>query len=127
MSNSANNASFKESFDKDLLMEILDTAGTPLFVKNRQYQMVLLNQAFADLIGLDRSEIVGTTDYELYSQEEAAAFIEADEGVFRTRKPVQYMEVITDSNNNCKALRTTKNVVETASEVLRPRHPGEAD
>lgn len=118
MSNSANNASFKESFDKDLLMEILDTAGTPLFVKNRQYQMVLLNQAFADLIGLDRSEIVGTTDYELYSQEEAAAFIEADEGVFRTRKPVQYMEVITDSNNNCKALRTTKNVVETASGEL---------
>ena len=107
MSNSANNASFKESFDKDLLMEILDTAGTPLFVKNRQYQMVLLNQAFADLIGLDRSEIVGTTDYELYSQEEAAAFIEADEGVFRTRKPVQYMEVITDSNNNCNCLLYT--------------------
>ena len=112
VSNFTNNASFKEAFDKDLLMEILDTSGTPLFVKNQQYQIILLNKALADLVGMDRSEMVGKTDFDLYSPVEAAAFLEADERVFRTRTPVQYEEVITDSNNVSKALRTTKDVIE---------------
>lgn len=118
MSNFEKNIPFKESFNKDLLIEILDTSGTPLFVKNQQYQMVLVNQALADLVGLDRNEMMGKTDLELYSPEEASAFLEADEYVFRTRSPVQYEEVITDSNNVSKALRTTKNVIETASGEL---------
>lgn len=118
VSNFTNNASFKESFDKDLLMEILDTSGTPLFVKNQQYQIILLNKALADLVGMDRSEMVGKTDFDLYSPVEAAAFLEADERVFRTRTPVQYEEVITDSNNVSKALRTTKDVIETSSGEL---------
>jgi len=118
VSSSSSNTSFKESFDKDLLMDILDASGTPLFVKNQQYQIILLNKALADLVGLDRDEMIGKTDFDLYSPVEAAAFLEADERVFRTRTPVQYEEVITDSNSVSKALRTTKNVIETSSGEL---------
>ena len=99
-------------------MDILDASGTPLFVKNQQYQMILVNKALADLVGLDRDEMVGKTDFELYSYEEASAFTEVDERVFRTRAPYHYEEVITDSTNTIKALRTTKNVIETSSGEL---------
>ena len=118
VSNSANNGPFKKFFDKDLLMDILDASGTPLFVKNQQYQIILVNKALADLVGLDRDEMVGKTDFELYSYEEASAFTEVDERVFRTRAPYHYEEVITDSTNTIKALRTTKNVIETSSGEL---------
>ena len=37
---------------------------------------------------------------------------------FRTRAPYHYEEVITDSTNTIKALRTTKNVIETSSGEL---------
>ena len=118
MSNSQNIVSFKESFDKDLLMSILDTSGAPLFVKNQQYQMILVNKALADLVGLDRDDMIGKTDFDLYSPEEAAAFMQADERVFQNRTRVHYEEVITDSNNVSKAIRTTKNVIETSSGEL---------
>ena len=101
-----------------MLMEILDTSGTPLFVKNQQYQIILVNKALAELVGLDRDEMIGKTDFDLYSAEEAAAFKEVDERVFRTRAPFHYEEVITDSNNVSKALRTTKNVIVTSSGEL---------
>ena len=107
MSNSANNGPFKKFFDKDLLMNILDASRTPLFVKNQQYQMILVNKALADLVGLDRDEMVGKTDFELYSYEEASAFTEVDERVFRARAPYHYEEVITDSTNAIKAVSYT--------------------
>ena len=59
-------------------MEILDTSGTPLFVKNQQYQIILVNKALAELVGLNRDEMIGKTDFDLYSAEEAAAFKEVD-------------------------------------------------
>ena len=105
-------------FDQALLLEILDSSGTPLFVKNRQHELVHANNAFVELVGLDRSDMVGKTDLELFSREEATGFIESDEQVFKSRQPVEYEEVITDSNNVTKILRTHKNVIKTSAGEL---------
>lgn len=104
--------------DQTFLLEILDHSRTPLFVKNRQHQLLLVNTALCELVGLDRSAMIGKTDFDLYSPEEAAGFFETDERVFESRKPFEYEEVITDSNNISKTLRTTKNVYETSSGEL---------
>ena len=105
-------------FDQAILLEILDRSGTPLFVKNRKHRLILVNKALEDLVGIDRTEMVGKTDLDLYSIEEATGFIEADEKVFKTRQPVEYEEIITDSNNVSKNLRTHKNIVKTSSGEL---------
>lgn len=118
MTNNSNDHLFDKQFDKELLLEIFDTAGTPLLVKNQQHQVVLLNKALAELVGLDRNDMLGKTDFDLYSPDEASTFVQSDEHVFRTRTPIQYDEVITDSNDNSKALRTTKNVIETSTGEL---------
>ena len=104
--------------DQKFLFEILDHSGTPLFVKNRQHQLVLINNALCELVGLDRSAMIGRDDYDLYSEKEAAGFFEADELVFESREPFEYEEIITDSNNVTKSLRTTKNVFETSTGEL---------
>ena len=104
--------------DQKFLFEILDHSGTPLFVKNRQHQLVLINNALCELVGLDRSAMIGRDDYDLYSEKEAAGFFEADERVFESREPFEYEEIITDSNNVTKSLRTTKNVFETSTGEL---------
>lgn len=107
-----------KSVDQTLLLEILDNSGTPLFVKNRQHQLLLINTALCELVGLDRSAMIGRNDYDLYSEKEAAGFFEADERVFESREPAEYEEVITDTNNVSKNLRTTKNVFETSTGEL---------
>ena len=114
----SNQILFEKSFDKNLLLEILETSQTPLFVKNREYRIILVNSALENLVGLKRDDILGKNDFDLYSPEEAAGFIEADEKVFQSRQPIQYEEVITDSDNVTKTLRTSKNVIETSTGEL---------
>lgn len=101
--------------DEAFLLEILDHSRTPLFVKNRQHQLMLVNDALCELVGMERVDIIGKSDHDLYSEEEAAGFCEMDEKVFSTRVPIEYEETITDTNNVSKTLRTTKNVFDTAS------------
>ena len=112
------NIPIESLFSQTMLLEILDCSGTPLFVKNRQHQLVLVNKALEELVGIDRNKMVGKTDFELYSPEEAIGFVESDDQVFESRKSVEYEEIITDSNNVSKTLRTHKNVIETSSGEL---------
>ena len=107
-----------KSIDPTLLLEILNISGAPLFVKDRQGRFVLMNNAFCELLGKDRNEIIGKTDFDLFPAEQVTGFFEIDEKVFTLRRSIETEEVITDSNNNTKTLRTTKSVIETASGEL---------
>ena len=94
-------------------MELLNKCGTPLFVKNRNHQLLLANDALCKLVGLSASEMIGKTDFELYSHEEAEEFYASDEQVFKSKVGTEYEEVITDNENVLKNVRTIKNVYQT--------------
>jgi len=79
---------------------------------------VLVNEAFCALAGMTREEMIGKTEYDLYSAEEAAGFLAIDDKVFQSRNPIQTEESFTDSNNVCKTLLTNKRVIETATGEL---------
>ena len=98
-----------------MLLEILNSSGTPFFVKNRRHQLILANSAFEELIGIDRNDLYGKTDFELFSPEEAAGFVRSDEQVFTTGLPISYEESVRHSNNTIKILRTHKSVIKTSS------------
>jgi len=117
MSSNSDNSTLK-SVDPTLLLEILNNSGAPLFVKDRQGCFVLMNNSFCQLIGKDRNELLGKTDFDLFPPEQVAGFYEIDERVFAQRKSIEIEEVITDSNGNTKTLRTTKGVIETATGEL---------
>jgi len=117
MSSNSDN-SIPKSVDPTLLLEILNNSGAPLFVKDRQGRFVLLNNSFCELLGKDRNEIIGKTDFDLFPAEQVTGFFEIDEKVFDQQKSIEIEEVITDSNGNTKTLRTTKGVIETATGEL---------
>ena len=104
-----------EQLDTKLLLELLNRCGTPLFVKNREHRMLLVNDALCQLVGLSQEELLGKNDYDLYSPEEAEVFYESDEKVFETGVEINYDELITDSQGVTKNIRTRKNVYETAN------------
>ncbi len=107
----------QEVIDRALLMELIHTCGTPIFVKNRSHTIVFVNQAMTDFVGLRADQMVGKNDYELYSKEEAEEFVAGDEAVFQSRNKIEYDEVITTPNGESRTIRTIKNIFVTKNNV----------
>jgi len=79
------NAALKES--KDFLDKIINSLGDPIFVKDRQHRLILVNDAACKLFGRPREEIIGQTAYDLFPTKEMADISwEKDEDVFKTGK-----------------------------------------
>jgi PAS domain S-box-containing protein len=70
---------------KDFLNKIINSIGDPLFVKDRQHRLVLVNDAACKLFGRSNIDLIGRTAYDLFASKEMADIsLEKDEEVFRT-------------------------------------------
>jgi len=99
--------------DHALLTDLLNKCGTPLFVKNRQRQFLLVNDALCKLVGRRPEEMLGKSDFDLFSKEEAQEFYDGDQQVFESKTETAYEEIITDTDNVSRTIRTIKNVYQT--------------
>ncbi|MEI6103093.1 MAG: PAS domain S-box protein [Methanothrix sp.] len=93
---------------KDYLEKIINSIGDPLFVKNRQHQFVLVNNAFCALSGRSCEELLGKMDYDFFPEEQVDVFLEKDERVFETGKENVNEETITDSQGVDRTIITKK-------------------
>lgn len=72
---------------KDYLDKIINSISDPIFVKDRQHRLVLINDASCRLFGRSRENIIGHTAYDLFLTKEMADISwQKDEEVFRTGK-----------------------------------------
>jgi PAS domain S-box-containing protein len=70
---------------KDSLDKIINSIGDPIFVKDRQHRVILVNDAACKLFCCSREDIEGLTAYELFPSKEMADISwEKDEEVFLT-------------------------------------------
>ena len=69
-------------FSQSFLLGIINSVCYPIFVKNRQHQWIFINNAFCQLTGYNSEELIGKSDYEFFSNEEAEIFRETDELIF---------------------------------------------
>lgn len=99
---------FKAS--RDFLEKIIDSISDPIFVKDREHRMVLVNEAECALAGRSREEMLGRTDYEFFSREQVVVFWEKDELVFATGQPNLNEEEITDAQGEARVIVTKKNL-----------------
>lgn len=93
---------------KEYLNKIINTIGDPIFVKDRQHRLILVNDAECSLIGHSREEILGRTDYDFFPREQVDVFWEKDEEVFRTGKENVNEEQITDVESTTRTIITKK-------------------
>jgi PAS domain S-box-containing protein len=61
---------------------IVDSAVDLIFTKNRQGEYTLVNQAFMDLFGLSRNELIGKTDWDIFTKENANHIQKVDNKVW---------------------------------------------
>lgn len=98
-----------ETMGAEFLAAILDHVAHPVFVKDRQYRFVLLNQAFESLLGIPRATMVGKTDYDFFPAAEADHFRAKDREMFERGEVVRVEEEgITDGGGGRHVLATTK-------------------
>ncbi len=90
------------------LESILDRIGDPVFVKDREHRLVLVNDAECRLAGRPREELVGKTDYAFFPKEQVDVFWRQDDLVFETGRENVNEEVITDADGVVRTIVTKK-------------------
>ncbi|MCX4242919.1 PAS domain-containing sensor histidine kinase [Paraliomyxa miuraensis] len=92
------------------LRSIIDSVADPIFVKDRDHRWVEFNRAFCELMGHPRERLIGKSDYEFFSKQEADVFWTMDDAVFRTGKENLNEETLTDARGVTRTISTKKSV-----------------
>ena len=87
---------------------IIDCIGDPIFVKDRHYKYVFMNDAACEMFGKPRKQVLGKTDYDLFPGEHADVFRKTDDSVFETGEENVDEEQITDAQGNVRRIVTKK-------------------
>ena len=74
------------------LQSILDNSTAVVQVKDLSGRYLRINRRFEEIFGLDRSQILGKTDHELFPSDIADRFRANDVEVMRTGRPLQFEE-----------------------------------
>lgn len=93
---------------RNYLDKIINSAGDPIFVKDRQHRWVLANDAFCSFLGRSRDEILGKTDYDYFSKDEADVSWAKDELVFISGAENTTEDAFTDVKGGVHAIVTKK-------------------
>ena len=88
---------------------ILDHVAHPIFVKDRRFRWVFLNRAFCSMVQRPCEEMLGKSDYDFFTKDEADFFRMKDREMFDARKSIEIdEEPITDALGRRHVLATTK-------------------
>ncbi len=79
-----------------------------LFIKDaREHRFVLVNRGAEDLLGYDRTELIGKTDHEVFPREQADQFLARDRRVLKSGQPETILdEVIATRDRGVLHLQT---------------------
>lgn len=91
----------------EFLRSIIDNIPDPIFVKDSAHHWMILNQAFCNFSGYDRSQILGKTNREIFTAAESEQFDQEEALVFAHQTPREIEEKYT-SNDGITYLSATK-------------------
>src|SRR5438105_15843065 len=93
----------------EILQALIEATPDAIFVKDLDGCYILVNEAAARFIGKSPAEIVGKHDLELYPEDTARQFIEADRQVLATGE-AQAFEGVATGEHGTQAYLVTKGV-----------------
>ncbi|MCF8254154.1 MAG: PAS domain S-box protein [Bacteroidia bacterium] len=79
------NAQIEIENSHNFLNEIIDSIPNPLFVKNRNHEWIMVNNAYTQLTGISKKKIIGKKDNDFLTEIEANKFILQDEEQFKNQ------------------------------------------
>ncbi|HTJ79334.1 MAG TPA: PAS domain-containing protein [Rariglobus sp.] len=83
------------------LLTILDEVRDYVFIKDEEGRFLFSNRAHVDALGFKKeSELLGKTDFDLFSADLAGAFYAAETHLFETQVPVVRLQESVDAAGN---------------------------
>lgn len=86
----------------------LNTIGDPFFIKDQDSRLLYMNDAFCEIFGLSREDIVGKTLAENVAPEEMKNFLAIDQSVLQTGIENIQVETLTVRDHATKIISTRK-------------------
>ncbi|MBK8397075.1 MAG: PAS domain S-box protein [Leptospiraceae bacterium] len=103
---------------RNFLDSIINSIPTPVFVKDVLHNWILVNDAFCSFMGYRREELLGRSDYDFFSREEADVFWYNDNKVLVDGEDVTNEESFTDVNRKTKTIITRKRLYVNEAEEI---------
>ncbi|MEG4419102.1 PAS domain S-box protein [Microcoleus sp. LAD1_D5] len=100
---------------EEFFKHTINATPDPIFVKDEQHRWIVLNDAFCDLMGKTRQELIGKSGYEFLSRAKAQRFRQKDEEVFRTGIAEETEEKFTDTTGNKRIISIKKSVFQATN------------
>ena len=98
---------------EEFLNHTINSIPDPIFVKDEQHRWIVLNDAFCNLIGKRRSELIGKSGYDFLPPAQAAFFWQQDEEVLQRSLSQETEENFTDGGKE-RIISTKKTVFNNA-------------
>lgn len=90
------------------LQAIINVMPLPVFVKNRDHRIVLLNDEACRFFGHSREVMLEFSDFDLFPEEEVHVFHAADDRVFTGGGDSENEEQVTDASGHARTVITRK-------------------
>ncbi|TVP58266.1 MAG: CHASE2 domain-containing protein [Nodularia sp. (in: Bacteria)] len=100
---------------KEFLQQVINTIADPIFVKNEQYQWIVLNEAYGQLIGYSNHVLIEKSDHNFFPEHEANVFRQQDQLVFQTQRSQENEEEFTDANGTTHLIATKRSLHKDAA------------
>ncbi|MCA9711081.1 MAG: PAS domain-containing protein [Myxococcales bacterium] len=92
------------------LRNVIDAVADPILVKDRQHRWIEFNRAFCELMLMSREEMLGRSDYDFVSPQEADVYRSKDDAVFASGRDNVNEETFTDRSGATHVISTKKSV-----------------
>ncbi|MBE9184085.1 PAS domain S-box protein [Microcoleus sp. LEGE 07076] len=99
---------------QEFLNHTINATPDPIFVKDERHRWVVLNDAFCELMGKRREELIGKSGYEFLPAAQANFFEWQDEQIFQRSLPDETEVIFTDSQAKKRIISTKKTVFHKA-------------
>lgn len=94
---------------KNMLMRVIDNVPGKIFLKDHDGRLILLNQAVANAYDTTVDKLLGTTDFDFFSFEDASEYRRVELEILESGKPLRIPEeVFRDQEGNVRILDTLK-------------------
>ncbi len=113
---------FQAAQESETFMKaIIDQIPDPIFIKNQNYELTVVNQAYANnMLGKQETDLIGQTDYEFRSEEVAKQFREQDQHIFETGETLEFEAPMLNAAEENRIYFTRKIPLSLTSNVNKP-------
>jgi len=100
---------------KEFLSSIINTIADPIFVKDRHYHWVVLNQAFCQFLGCAPEDLLDKVDTEMLSADMAALLRQEDDRVFQDGQERETEAVLPNRYGKIRQIATKRSLHKDAA------------